>query len=278
MDPPWSVDLLADLHAGVLDAATEATLWPRVEADPDAVAVLAALDATIADLTDLPPLRMPDHVAARIDAALAAEANGRAAVPTQSASDRGRPIPFGAGPTGTAPPRQADAPVVDLAEARRRRNRRVGWGAGVLVAAAAAVGVVMVTLPGVNSPTTGTPNAQSQTPSGGQTSAQPPLAVQGGNLGAAVPKIMQNLDYGSLGTADRLAGCLRGGGIANTKPIGAGPITLDGRPALMAVLPSGKLGEFRVVVVDPATCGPDNPKGVLGNSVIAPPASGTPTR
>src|SRR4051812_48996977 len=118
IDPPWSVDLLADLHAGVLDAETEAVLRPRVEADPEARAVLEALDATLADLSSLPPIPMPRDVAARIDAALAAEAHG---------------VP---------------APVVSLNEARQRsKYKRVGWGASVLVAAAAAVGVIAVVIP-----------------------------------------------------------------------------------------------------------------------------------
>ncbi len=116
MGPPWSVDLIADLHAGVLPPEVAAQLRPRVEADPESREILAALDATLADLHSLPVIPMPDHVAARIDAALAAEA---------------RPA----------------APVVSLAEARKRRNRRLGLGSGVLVAAAAAFGIVFAVSP-----------------------------------------------------------------------------------------------------------------------------------
>src|SRR4051812_498492 len=100
MGPPWSIDLIADLHAGVLPPEVAAQLRPRVEADADAVEVLRALDATLEDLHSLPPIPMPDHVAARIDAALAAEA------------------------------RPGIAPVVSLNDARRRRNRRLGFGGG----------------------------------------------------------------------------------------------------------------------------------------------------
>ncbi|NUT50045.1 MAG: hypothetical protein HOV94_22450, partial [Saccharothrix sp.] len=78
--PPWSVDLLADLHAGALDPRTEAELRPLVENDPEAREILAALDATLADLRDLPPIPMPRHVAERIDAALADEARPSAPV------------------------------------------------------------------------------------------------------------------------------------------------------------------------------------------------------
>src|SRR5436305_14816461 len=119
MEPPWSVDVLADLHAGVLEQSVSDRLWPRVRDDPDARAVLDALDTTRTELARLPPLTMPPQVAARIDAALAAEIQAAAPV----------------------------APVVDLARARRRRNRRLGWGAGMLVAAAAVLAVLAVVLP-----------------------------------------------------------------------------------------------------------------------------------
>lgn len=80
--PPYSAELLADLHAGVLDEKLAARLWPLVEADPAAVEYLARLDATrdrLADLREQPPSEpIPPAVAARIEAALAAE-RGRGA-------------------------------------------------------------------------------------------------------------------------------------------------------------------------------------------------------
>ena len=51
--PPWSVDLLADLHAGVLEKRQEAEMWPLVDADPDARAIIEALEATTVDLAVL---------------------------------------------------------------------------------------------------------------------------------------------------------------------------------------------------------------------------------
>jgi hypothetical protein len=95
--PPWPLELLADLHAGVLDDDVSAELLARVNADPRARATLAALDATRADLAALPPLVMPEAVAARIDAALCAVTAEPAstAEPARSEPD-------------TAPPRAAD--------------------------------------------------------------------------------------------------------------------------------------------------------------------------
>ncbi|MDL9936608.1 hypothetical protein QSJ18_07620 [Gordonia sp. ABSL1-1] len=53
-EPPYSTELLADLHAGVLASDVAAHMRVRIAADADAQAVLAALDATQADLADSP--------------------------------------------------------------------------------------------------------------------------------------------------------------------------------------------------------------------------------
>ncbi|MGM1059727.1 anti-sigma factor family protein [Saccharothrix sp. Mg75] len=243
--PPWSVDLLADLHAGALDPRTEAELRPLVENDPEAREVLAALDATLADLRDLPPIPMPRAVADRIDAALAAEA---------------RPTARESAPV---------APVVDLAAARAKRAKRLGWGAGVVVAAAAAVGIAVLTVPRDNSADDGGGNqAQPGDTPNSQVSA--PLAVKGQEFGPVFGDVLKAQNYGPLENQDKLSGCLRGANITAGKPIGVSPITLDERPAVMAILPGGKPGAYRIVVVDPGTCGPDNPDGVLANSTIEP--------
>src|SRR5262245_53403398 len=129
LGPPWSVDVLADLHAGALDSESSARLWPRVNADPEARAVIEALDTVKVELGQLgaaPAPPMPAHLAARLDAALAAQASRAGARPP--------------GPPGIAP-------VVDLGEARRRRNRRLAWGTGVLTVAAATVAVAFAVLP-----------------------------------------------------------------------------------------------------------------------------------
>ena len=234
MGPPWSVDLIADLHAGVLPPEVAAQLRPRVEADAEAREILEALDATLADLEALPSIPMPDHVAARIDAALAAEA---------------RPA----------------APVVSLDEARRRRNRRLGLGGGVLVAAAAAFGIVLAVSPGAQQANTPGDAAPAPTTN---SNASAPLSLKRDELGSAVGEVLKAQNYGPLETPDRLAGCLQGGGITSSgNPLGISPINLEGKDAVMAILPAG-LGKYRLVVLDPATCGPDKPAGVLADTTV----------
>lgn len=157
------VETLADLHAGALDDAETRRLMSHVRRCESCTAVLDALTAVQADLAALPPEPMPAHVAARIDAALAAEAAAASgwsdaagwgsdqtvAVPHAaprpapiagtgpSQPPQGRPHGFAAAPAADAP---AGAPprVTSLDEARARRSRRVR------LLSVAAAGVVLL--------------------------------------------------------------------------------------------------------------------------------------
>jgi hypothetical protein len=224
--PPWSVDLLADLHGGVLGETEAAELWPRVQADPDARAIIAALEATSADLASLgsaPAPPMPADVAARIDAALAAEV------------------------------RHDGAPIVSIDLARRRRNRRIGWVTGVVAVAAAAIAAVAIVVP-KTSETGGNPVAAAPT---SQVPVGAPLAVRSDEPQAALGQLSTGVkDYGALGTAGKLSTCLQAAGFAATaSPVGVRPGTIDGKPAVLVLLTTGKLAQFRLVALSPE-CGP----------------------
>lgn len=77
--PPWNIDVLADLHAGVYPADVAARLRDRIDGDQGATAIMAALDSTVDDLSLLPVPRMPARYALRLDAAIAAESQAHAA-------------------------------------------------------------------------------------------------------------------------------------------------------------------------------------------------------
>lgn len=81
--PPWTVEVLADLHAGRYPAAANGELRRLVAEDPWAASVLAALDATVDQLSLLPTPHMPERFALRLDAAIAGEyrATGDRVVP-----------------------------------------------------------------------------------------------------------------------------------------------------------------------------------------------------
>ncbi|HET9137841.1 hypothetical protein [Actinophytocola sp.] len=239
LGPPWSVDVLADLHAGVLDPEQSARLWPAVNADPEARAVLAALDSVKVGLGRLgaaPVEPMPAHFAARLDAALAAEAA------------RTRPV--------SRP--EAPAPVTDLAQARRRRNRGLGWAAGVLTAAAAAVAVTVTLF----SPADETGNPVAAGPQGQNSSdaAKPPLQVNRTDLSAAIGGVSAERDYGPLKNQSGLEQCLQANKVdpAKTEVLGVRQVNLEGKPGIMVLLSTGEAGRLRVLIVEP-TCDADNP-------------------
>jgi hypothetical protein len=247
--PPWSLDLLADLHAGALDPEVADDLRERVAADPQARATLDALEATRRALTELPPLRMPEHVAARIDAAIAEEAANRATAPTAplaTATITAPPPP--------APP-SAPANVVDFAAERKRRRRGLIAGAGLLTAAAAVIGVIAVANLTGGTTTGGDPQAASPSDQAGA-----PLALSSDNLGAAVNDALGATDYGPLAGRDRLDACLAANGIdQGADPVGAREVTLDGRPGVLILLPAGaNPPRWRLLVVAP-DCGPNRP-------------------
>ncbi|GAA2665952.1 MULTISPECIES: anti-sigma factor [Actinosynnema] len=277
--PPWSVDLLADLHAGALTAEEENELRERIADDAEAQEILAALDATLSDLgalSNLPVPRMPEDLAARLDDAIAAEQRTRVAqvgapgIPQQAPSatafpEAGYPaqrqLPAFAAP---AAPQSAAHPPSNVVDLAARRRKRLGWGAGLLTAAAAVVGVAVVVVPQPAGPGD---NVVGQ-PSAAPTSTSPGVPeVEGGNFGPVFGEVLAAKDYGQLESPEKLEQCLAGGGVTS-KPVGFAPVKLDGRDAVMSILTAGKPGSWRVVVLDPKTCGPTNPEGVLADEVI----------
>jgi hypothetical protein len=232
-----------------LDSDLSARLWPQVNADPEARAVIEALDTVKVELGQLGSAQvepMPAHFAARLDAALATEAQRRSAAQP-------------------APVRPPVAPVVDLAAARRRRNRTLAWGVGVLATAAAAVAVVVAVFPG--SDKTGG-NAVAGPPPAGNSSAKPPLELDSGNLSAAIGGVTNEKDYGPLKDQEHLDACIQANNLDPTKvqTVGVRQVMLDGKPGILAMLTTGELGQFRILVVEP-TCGPGNP-GQMANVVL----------
>jgi len=240
--PPWSVDVLADLHAGVLDEREAAELWPLVNADPEALAIIEALEATTADLAGLanePVAPMPAEYAARLDAALAVEMQARQASPAFPIAPQGQQAQV--------------APVVDLAAARRKRNKRIGWGAGIATVAAAAIAAVAIVVP----------TTQQSTPGG---VAQPPPAPTGPSVGgdgggaeALVGKAIGVRDFGSLKTEEKLDACVEAAGLdPDVRPEGIRPVNVAGKDGVMVIYTTGKLAQFRIVAFG-ADCGPGKP-------------------
>jgi hypothetical protein len=235
------LDLLADLDAGLLDAATAERVRAAALADPRATAVLAALAATRAELAAAPAPAVPPQVAARWEAVLAAEAGRageRAPAPTRGVAPSrrrdvrraGRPAPSGAG-RGRPPSRRLRPALV----------------AAVVLAALGAAGVLW---------------------------ARPdPLPSLGRvDLVAAGLAAVGTTDAGGLGDPHRRAGCLRAVAAPDVQPaaplIGGRRVQFEVREGVLLVLGTGELGTFRIVIVDPA-CGPGGGE-LLAVDVVGP--------
>jgi len=127
-------------------------------------------------------------------------------------------------------------------------------------AAVAAVAIVVPKGPATNgSPVAAPPPAASR---------PAPLAVRSDHPEAAVGRLSTGTkDYGPLGSADKFASCLRAAGFAPTaNPIGVSPGTIDGQQAVLALLTTGRMAEFRLLAFSP-TCGVGNP-GVLLDRLV----------
>ncbi|MBA0124022.1 hypothetical protein H0B56_00510 [Haloechinothrix sp. YIM 98757] len=232
---PWSVDLLADLHAGVLDEGEAAGLWERVRHDSEAMDVLRSLEATTDDLAHFGaqrPKSVPPEVAARIDAALAHEG-------------------------AVAPP----APVVDLSAARAKRNKLLGWAGGLATTAAAAIAALAILMP--EQTTTGTPIASDTV----QGTDRPPVTLHAERPELALDNTFGMWDYGPLEDRVTLDACLEENGIdPDVRPAGVRQGTVDGEQAVLVVLTTGNVAEYRLLALAP-TCG-QNGTGLLYDEVI----------
>lgn len=266
--PPWTPEVLADLHAGAWDAETTETIRPLALADPEAREVLEALDAAGADLAefgeltrddvapgDVAQVGVPADVAARLDTALKHELRSES---RHEASITEMPARAAPTPTAEQSVAQAAQPV-DLAA---RRRRRAGWSAAVATAAAAVLGVTILgpMLTGGDDSSQQAGEAPSP-PSSGSPSGSPPLALQGGEATLTpdqFSEVMRSDQLGALADPERLLGCLRANGVDGGTPIGARSVTLDGTPAQLLILPSGTIGQFRLLTVG-VDCGPGNP-------------------
>lgn len=241
VQPSVPVDLIADLHAGVLPEDEARAVRAQVEADPASRRVLAALDATVEDLRGAPvePIEPPPAVAAAIDATL------------RSLRDGGAPSQSG--------PEPADDPrVVSLDAARDARRRR-----GLLVAAAVAVVVAVasgvIAISTATRPSSDTVRADPTADTGTAPGSSPTASA------VSLLSVVGRTDPG-LGSPDdpnsRLRGCLSANGVpATVDVVGSGPVVLDGTRRIVVLLTTGVAGRFEALVAGEG-CGAGRPETV----------------
>jgi hypothetical protein len=209
-DPPLTVELLADLQAGLLEDDAAARVRRQVRADPDAAAMLRALNRVRSDVAAVgaDPASAPNTppaVAARISAALRSASSSSTGGAAHSARPHMRPARLIAGVAGAC-------------------------------AVLAAIGLGTAAL--VNAPT---PTPSTQKTAEHITVSTPPMVIplsQAQLLGL----LDRSPDYGPpggpLNDPARRAACLTGLGYpASTRVLGARPIDIYARPGVLLVLP-----------------------------------------
>lgn len=237
-DPALTVELLADLQAGLLDDDAATRVRRQVRADPSAEETLRALNRVRCDVAALgaDPTSAPDAppaVVARIAAAL------RSVGPAGSGS-HGRA-------THAARPSTHPARVIAAV---------AGLGAFV-----AAVGLGTVALVGAPAPTPSAPiTAQHIT-------VPPPATAIPLSEAQILSLLNRSPDYGPLTDPPHRASCLNGLGYpTSTRVLGAQPIEINGRPGVLLVLPADRPDEFAVLAVA-ANCSAADSE-LLGSAVV----------
>ena len=225
-DPPLTVELLADLQAGLLDDEAAARVRRRVRADPAAQGVLRALNDVRTDVAAVgaDPASAPDvpsAVTARISSAL------------RSAGSPSNGSPSG-GAAHSARPHIRPARVVGAVAGLCAVLAAIGFGTAALIHAPERL------------PSTG-PTAQHITVS------TPPVVIP-----LSQPEILgllhQNPDFGPPGAPlsdpPRRASCLSGLGFpASTQVLGARPIEINAHPAVLLMVPGDTADKLVVFAV-----------------------------
>ena len=240
-EPPYSEDLLADLHAGALPDDTAAYMRERIINDPAAQQVLAALDRTSESLRSLSeePKPVPPEVDSRIAATLSAIHND------SLARDAAQ---------------QSSVAPVDLSERRRRSTTRAPRArvAALVVGAAAAIAVVVGVVAVVAIRTTDE--------SGAGVQAQPSTSASTTQLDgvekASALSVLGRTGHTPFESEAALRRCTAANGVpASTPVLGSGEITVGGSERVAILLGTGMAGRFDALVVEQG-CDTDNPATV----------------
>ncbi|MDR7167759.1 hypothetical protein J2W56_001478 [Nocardia kruczakiae] len=273
--PPFSTDLLADLHADNVPPEQAELLWPQVRRDPDAVRFLHSLDGVSAELR---ALSLDDHilhpiptrVAARLDALLDELSRGEQPQTVATVhrlygegSDgeppSTRPMPaLDAVPQEALPgePIEQDADVpgapgpgepISLDGQRAKRWR---W----FTAAAAAVAVIAGTLVAVDAVTDRTVSPKALP---AQHSAT--VALDDELSSAAVLSAMGRNDVtGALSGPGAMAGCVKAA-VPDRTVLGSTNVTYRGESAVLILLTGPRPPKITALVVGTG-CSPADPQ------------------
>jgi hypothetical protein len=224
-DPPLTVEALADLQAGLLDDDTAARMRKRVRADPDARQTTDALNRVRHDIAKLgtDAASAPDVAPEVVD--------GIAATLRAQRLDGSR---RGAAHT--------------LRPGRLPRSTRVAVAGAGLAAAAVAAWLGTAALITAPAPTPSRPTTAEHI-----TVSRPPMTIPLSDQ-QILALLDDKPDFGPLADPQRRTSCLAGLGYpANARVLGARPVQIVGRSAVLLVLPADTPGSITALAVAP-TC------------------------
>ncbi|MFI7663983.1 hypothetical protein [Nocardia sp. NPDC049526] len=257
--PPFSPELLADLHADNVAPELSEQLWPMVRNDPDALRFLNSLDDVSAELRALGRDEhvihtMPADIAARLEEFV--EGLDGTEEPTEQVGTVHRL------PSATTPPESSVAVWPESTDdakhsgheaaipLTRRGTRRLRWlaAAAAVIAVVACVAVAVDALRGHEvapsaQPTTSSSNVQL----GDELDATVALSALG-----------RNDVTGTLGTPAALNRCVHANGLDRTV-LGSTDTTFQGRDAVLILLTGPRPHKITALVVG-IGCGADDPQ------------------
>lgn len=234
-EPPLTVELLADLQAGLLDDETAARVRRRVRANPEAAATLRALQQVRRNLAALgaDPSTAPDpppQVTFNLSEAAKSTASSR------SFAAHAARLP--------APPAKILAGVA-------------GLGAVVAAIGVGAAALIDEPEPTPNTPTTAMHITVSTSP--------PTIPLSQDQI---LELLRRAPDYGPLADPSRRASCLNGLGYpASMQVLGAQPIAINARPGVLLVVPGDTPDNVAVYAVAVNCSAADT--GMLASTAVA---------
>jgi hypothetical protein len=244
-DPTLTVQALADLQAGLLDDDTAARLRTTVREDPDAAQTLHALHRVRRDVAALGT----DTSSAPAVAAAVVDRIGAALRDAPSAANPSRPRLHAAHTVGRGKLPRPSRPGVAVAGL-------AGVAAAIVAAWLGATALIKAPGPTSSRPTTVEHITVSR-----------PAAVIGLSDQQILALVDRELDFGMLADPQRRASCLRGLGYpTSTRVLGARPIAIAGRPAVLLVFPGDTPGTATALAVAPNCSSVDT--GLLADRLV----------
>lgn len=264
--PPYPVELIADLHADNLPPAVESQLWPLVRRDPDAVEVLHALDRVTDQLRALGKdssarSTMPADIAARMNEALELPNLPEQATPIATvhqlpvqADPALEPVPAAGAQYSPYDPAFADAEF----GVRHRKRRRILFASAVAATAAAVVVAVSVSLVALRSSESSAPAVALPAQDKNDTS----VVDLGTDLSPTtlLSALGRHDEHGLTSDKATLSGCLAASGVPADRPLlGSTRVRFHDKDAVLLLVAGPKTPQITALVVGP-TCSAAQPQ------------------